>query len=273
MVCCEYITLAGSAAALERHSNAIKELLIPDLPQFVWWKGSPGHDRELFLSLATSVTNVILDSATFPDSTANLQQIPGLLAKGLPIVDVNWQRIAPWQELTAATFDPPERRLAIAEIDEVEINFERGSSAQAWLYLAWLAGRLGWEPTGYVREGGDYRLRKVSFQTSAGRQVRVELASMPLAEVGDVVGDIMGIKLFSTNPEANCCTILCSETAGCMQMELKGGAQTCMVEQVNSLSDQNAEQLVSSYFSRSGHDWLYEETMNVLGKILALAVN
>jgi hypothetical protein len=30
---------------------------------------------------------------------------------------------------------------------------------------------------------------------------------------------------------------------------------------------------VSSYFGRSGHDWLYEETMNVLGKILALAVN
>jgi hypothetical protein len=37
MVCCEYITLAGSAAALERNSNAIKDLLITDLPQFVWW--------------------------------------------------------------------------------------------------------------------------------------------------------------------------------------------------------------------------------------------
>jgi hypothetical protein len=58
-----------------------------------------------------------------------------------------------------------------------------------------------------------------------------------------------------------------------MQMELKGGAQVCQVEQVNSLSDQNAEQLVSTYFSRSGHDWLYEETMNMLGQILTLVVN
>jgi glucose-6-phosphate dehydrogenase assembly protein OpcA len=273
MVCCEYITLAGSSSALEKHSEAIKDLLIPELPQFLWWKGTPGHDRELFLSLANSVTNVILDSATFANSAADLKQIPGLLAQKLPLVDINWQRIAPWQELTAATFDPPERRRSIMEIDEVEINFERGSSAQAWLYLAWLAGRLGWTPTSYSHPGGDYNLRQISFHSSNGRAVKAELASMPLAEVGDVVGDLMGIKLSSTNPDANCCTILCSETAGCMQMELKGGAQICQVEQVNSLSDQNAEQLVSTYFSRSGHDWLYEETMNMLGQILALAVN
>jgi glucose-6-phosphate dehydrogenase assembly protein OpcA len=272
MVCCEYITIAGSSAALEKHSSAIKELLIPELPQFLWWKGTPGHDRELFLSLASNVTSVILDSATFVNSAADLQQVPGLLAKKLPLLDINWQRIAPWQELTAATFDPPERRRSIMEIDEVEVNFERGSSAQAWLYLAWLAGRLGWTPTGYYHEGGDYHLRKISFQSSNGRPVKAELASMPLAAVGEVVGDLMGIKLSSTNLDANCSTILCSETAGCMQMELKGGAQVCQVEEVNSLSDQNAEQLVSACFSRSGHDWLYEETMNMLGQILALVV-
>jgi glucose-6-phosphate dehydrogenase assembly protein OpcA len=272
MVCCEYITLAGSSEALEKYSDAIKELLIPELPQFLWWKGTPGHDRELFLSLANSVTSVILDSATFANSAADLQQVPSLLDKKLPLVDINWQRIAPWQELTAATFDPPERRVSITEIDEVEINFERGSSAQAWLYLAWLAGRLGWIPNSYHHEGGDYNIREISFRSSTGREIKTELASMPIAEVGEVVGDLMGIKLSSTNPDANCCTILCSETAGCMQMESKGGAQICQVEQVNSLSDQNAEQLVSTYFSRSGQDWLYEETMNMLGQILALVV-
>jgi glucose-6-phosphate dehydrogenase assembly protein OpcA len=103
--------------------------------------------------------------------------------------------------------------------------------------------------------------------------VMAELASMPVVNVGEVVGDLMGIKLSSSNPAANCNTILCSETEGCMRMETGGKAQTGLIEQVNSLADQNAEHLVTASFNRSNRDWLYEETMLLLGKILALTAN
>jgi glucose-6-phosphate dehydrogenase assembly protein OpcA len=63
------------------------------------------------------------------------------------------------------------------------------------------------------------------------------------------------------------------ETKGCMRMETSGKAQTGLIEQVNSLADQNAEQLVTASFNRSSRDWLYEETMLLLGKILALTAN
>jgi glucose-6-phosphate dehydrogenase assembly protein OpcA len=270
MLGCEYVMFSGNAALIEAHSAVILDVLLPDLPLYVWWKGTPKVEHELFKGLANQATHVLVDSATFVDSIVDFLLIPPLLAQGRSIIDINWQRIAPWQELTAATFDPPERRNAINEIDEVEINFERGSSAQAWMYLAWLAGRLGWEPQSYKMVGGDYQLRQLQFLSGDGRTVNVELASMPIAEVGEVVGDLMGIKLASSNPKANCTTILCSETDGCMRMESGGKAQSGLVEQVNSLADQNAEQLVAANFHRSNRDWLYGETMTVLSKILSL---
>jgi glucose-6-phosphate dehydrogenase assembly protein OpcA len=271
MLCCEYVTVTGSSLEMEHQGAIISDLLVPNLPQYLWWKGTPKADLALFQDLASRVQHVIIDSATFTDSAPDLQLVAGLVEKGLPIGDINWQRIAPWQELMAATFDPPDRRISVMEIDEVEINFERGSSAQAWLYLAWLAGRLGWEPISRQSPGGDYKLRQVFFKAAHGRPVKAELASMPLANVGEVVGDLTGIKLVSSNPTANCNTILCSETDGCMRMETGGKAQTGLVEQVNSLADQNAEQLVTNYFNRASQDWLYEETIVMLRKILALS--
>jgi glucose-6-phosphate dehydrogenase assembly protein OpcA len=274
MLCCEYVTLSGDPHSLEANREIIQGLLVPNLPQYLWWKGSPKVEMELFQTIGSQVPHVILDSATFTESTEDLQLVAKLLKEQhFPIGDINWQRISPWQELTAATFDPPDRRTAVMEIDAVEVNFERGSSAQAWLYLAWLAGRLGWEPIGHRYTGGDYRLREIQFRNAAGQPVMAELASMPVANVGEVVGDLMGIKLSSSNPTANCNTILCSETEGCMRMETGGKAQTGLVEQVNSLADQNAEQLVTNYFNRSNRDWLYEDTMILLGKMLALTAN
>jgi glucose-6-phosphate dehydrogenase assembly protein OpcA len=270
MLGCEYVMFSGNAALLEANTQVVGDVLLPELPLYMWWKGTPKIDHALFTTLADKATHVLVDSATFVDSVVDFLLIPPLLAQGRSIIDINWQRIAPWQELTAATFDPPERRKAINEIDRVEVNFERGSSAQAWMYIAWLAGRLGWEPVAYQMVGGDYQLRQLQFAAADGRTIKVELASMPIVEVGEVVGDLMGIQLDSTNPQANCNTILCSETAGCMRMESGGKAQSGLVAQVNSVADQNAEKLVAANFHRANRDWLYAETMTILSKILSL---
>lgn len=41
LVCCEYITLRGTKAALERVADVVNSLVVSDLPKFVWWKASP----------------------------------------------------------------------------------------------------------------------------------------------------------------------------------------------------------------------------------------
>lgn len=97
-----------------------------------------------------------------------------------------------------------------------------------------------------------------------------ELAAIPTADYGEIPGDLVGLRLTSSNPNANCCTILCSETTGCMRMEAGGSAQSCRTEQVIAATDQKAESLMAQQLQRWGRDVLYEESLDLTAQILKL---
>lgn len=270
LVCCEYITLRGTAAALERNAGMITALMIGELPKFVWWKATPDQENGLFKRLVEHSNNVIIDSSTFSHAEVDLARIHTLMHQDVPIADLNWRRLAAWQELTAAAFDPPERRAALQEVDRVTIDYEKGNQAQALMYLAWLASRLQWRPVSYEKEGGDYDIRRVKFTNVEQTTIEAELAAIPTADPGEVNGDLISLRLTSTNMDVDCCTVLCSETMGCMRMEAGGGAQACRIQQVTPLFDQQTEYLLSQQLQRWGGDLLYEESMAVAAEILKL---
>ena len=271
LVCCEYITLTGTAEALERIGGIIAALAIADLPKFIWWKATPTPDLPLFQRLVSSSDTVIFDSSSFVEPEADLQTLAELLKQDTALADINWRRLAPWQELTAAAFDTPERRSAIYEVDRVTIDYEQGNESQALMFLGWLASRLQWTPTEYILEGGDYDIRRVKFSDEKQRTVEAELAGIPTADWGDIPGDLVSLKLTSTNDSADCCTVLCSSTTGCMRMEASGGAQACYIEQVTPLFDQKSEDLLGQQLQRWGREMLYEESMAISAQILNLA--
>lgn len=270
LICCEYITLRGTKSALERVSDMIASLMIPDLPKFVWWKATPNPEQPLFQALTDNSNCIIVDSSYFSDAESELTKMQHLIENNIFIADLNWHRLSPWQELTAAAFDPPERRASLGEMDQIAIDYEKGNAAQALMYLGWLASRLGWKPIEYKETGGDYDLRHVYFEGANHRRIEAELAAIPTADWGEIMGDLVGIRLTSTNSNADCCTILCSETTGCMRMEAGGSAQSCRTEQVSALSDQRAEALMSQQLQRWGRDVLYEESLAVTANILSL---
>lgn len=271
LVCCEYITLSGTAEALDRIGGIIAALAIADLPKFVWWKATPTPEHPLFQRLVLASDTVIFDSSSFVHPEADLKSLAKLLKQDTALADINWRRLAPWQELSAAAFDPPERRSAIYEVDQVTIDYERGNHSQALMFLGWLASRLKWTPVAYQFEGGDYDIRKVKLTDDKQRAIEVELAGIPTADWGDIPGDLVSLRLTSTNLEADCCTVLCSSTTGCMRMEAGGGAQSCYIEQVTPLFDQNTENLLGQQLQRWGREMLYEESMAVADQILQLA--
>jgi glucose-6-phosphate dehydrogenase assembly protein OpcA len=270
LICCEYITLKGTKAALERVTDLVASLILPELPKFVWWKATPSPEQPIFQNLAKTSNCIIVDSSYFSDAEAELRKMQDLIEQGIYIADLNWHRLAPWQELAAAAFDPPERRESLNDIDQVSIDYEQGNAAQAWMYLGWFASRLQWEPTGYEQEGGIYNIKKVHFRGPNGRTIEAELAAIPVADSGEVIGDLTGLRLMSTNEQANCCTILCSETTGCMRMEAGGGAQSCQVEQVTALSDQKADFMLGQQLQRWGEDILYEESLALSARVLSM---
>jgi opcA protein len=271
LVCCEYITLRGTEAALERVSGVVTALMIADLPKLLWWKATPDADRHFFQKLAATSSSVIIDSSCFAEPEAELLLMQSLIEEGIPIADLNWRRLAGWQELAAEAFDPPERRAAIREIDRVTIDYEQDNSTQALMYLGWLASRLQWHPVAYKQEDGDYKIKRIQFAGADGRVVEAELAAIPTADTGDVPGDLIALRLNSTNKNADCGTVLCSETGGCMRMETHGGAQTDRFKQVTPQFDQVTEQLLGQHLQSWGRDVLYEESLAVTAQLLKLA--
>ena len=250
----------------------IEELLIGELPKFLWWKATPDENNPLFRRLAGVSSTVIIDSSAFPEPETDMLQMGSLVEKGIAIADLNWRRLSAWQELTASAFDPPERRAAIKEIDRITIDYEQGNPSQALLFLGWIASRLQWRPVGFQQEGGDYNLMKIHFVAADHRPVEAELAAIPLADVGEVVGDLIALRLTSTNPKADCGTVLCSEN-GCMRLESGGVAQSAKTYQVTPLFDQKTEFLLSQQLQRWGREMLYEESLTICAQILKLTDN
>lgn len=274
LICCEYITLSGTTAALERVGGMIPALLIGGLPKFLWWKATPDPNNSLFKRLAAVCNNVIVDSCNFNKPETDLLSLQELVETGVPLADLNWRRLSAWQELTAEAYDPPHRRAALREIDRVTIDYEKGNPAQALLFLSWLASRLEWLPVSYQHNGGDYDITRIHFVAQDQRQVEAELAGVPVADVGEIMGDLIALRLSSTNPQADCGTVICSETGGCMRMETHGGAQTAgLFQQVSSLSEQKAEALLSQQVQRWGRESLFEESLALIAQILKLGVN
>jgi glucose-6-phosphate dehydrogenase assembly protein OpcA len=268
LVCCEYINLVGTANALERVGGMIAELLLGDLPKFLWWKATPVPDYPLFKRLVDRCDSLIFDSSSFHEPETDLRAVCALLEKNVNLADLNWRRLAPWQELTAAAFDPPERRNAIYDVDRVTIDYEKGNPAQALMFVGWLASRLNWTPIVRELEGGDYDLQRLKFTSDRQQQIEVELAGIPVADTGDIAGDLIALKLSSTNLQADCCTVFCSQTTGCMRMEASGGAQACYIQQVAPLQDRKTEELLSQQLRRYAKEMLYQESMKVTDKIL-----
>ncbi|MGK7922517.1 MAG: glucose-6-phosphate dehydrogenase assembly protein OpcA [Trichodesmium sp.] len=271
LICCEYITLRGTKEALERVSDVVTSLMIPDLPKFVWWKATPNPEQELFRSLCETSNCVILDSSYFSDSESEFLKMQELIENQTYIADLNWHRLSAWQELTAATFDPPERRASLSAIDTITLDYEKGNAAQALMFLGWFASRLDWQPISYEEKGGDYDIVHIKFTSPQDQEIVAELAAIPTSDYGEIPGDLVGLRLDSTtNPNAGCCTILCSETTGCMRLESGGSAQSCRTEQVSALSDQKAEYLMAQQLQRWGREVLYEESLAITAEILKL---
>ncbi len=270
LMCCEYITLKGTKPELQGVGELVRSLLIQDLPKFVWWKATPNREQPLFQALAAASDCMIFDSCYFSEPKAEFLKLKQLLDEKTYVADLNWHRLSAWQELAAAAYDAPDRRDDLQEVDRVTIDYEKGNPAQALMFLGWLASRLDWSPIAIAEESGDYQITKVSLRSGEGRAIEAELAGVPVADWGEIPGDLVGLRLASSNSQANCATILCSETTGCMRMESGGSAQTAKTHQVAAPSDESAEALMAQQLQSWGRNVLYEESLTRTVEILNL---
>ncbi|MFM2429879.1 MAG: hypothetical protein RLZZ511_1092 [Cyanobacteriota bacterium] len=268
--CCEYITLRGDLQTVDRAAHVVDSLLIADLPCYVWWKTTPNANFDLFQALAKIGNGIVVDSSEFGTNPGlDLPSIERLVQGGTVVQDLNWQRLAPWQELAAEAFDPPERWAGLLAVDRVTIDYEQGNDAQALMFLGWLASRphLEWQPLHRTILSDE--IQRITLQSKDGRMIEAELAAIPTGNTGLVVGDIVDFRLSSTDPTVDCCTVLCSEATGCTRME-RGVAEDCYIQQVAPIAEQKAETLLAKRLASWSRDLLYEASLAVVAQIAQL---
>jgi glucose-6-phosphate dehydrogenase assembly protein OpcA len=130
------LTVRGQAA---HHLDSLVEAFtLSDLPVAVWYVSSIPEPTDPLLTVATAV---LLDSRDAADD----RELRSLLelARRRIVVDLSWNRLAPWRELLASLFDPPQSREWIHSVEGVEVT---GKSGPRRLLGGWLTRQFVLSP-------------------------------------------------------------------------------------------------------------------------------
>ncbi|MDQ2807553.1 MAG: glucose-6-phosphate dehydrogenase assembly protein OpcA [Chloroflexota bacterium] len=275
-ICCEQITVSAySAAALGRVSNLALNLLITDLPVFLWCASGTMFNNVVLKHLEDSIDRLILDSATFTDPLVGLLGMArsvdpafrdpdaGRYAPG----DLNWGRLTGLREATAGLFDDPTLLPSLGRIGSIEIQYaapiedQAANPIQAFLYAAWLASRLQWEfHSGSAGRGGVGDLVLT---------VRQSVRSIPIvlrATTGSAAcpGEVRTVRL--TTNDASPLTMTLDLTSDAMYLDclVEGDGQEQVTRKVRyTAADEVA--LLDTELEQFGHDEIYEQTLIMAG--------
>ncbi len=149
-ICSEEVAMQTGVDGVDRIVSAVRGILVPDLPVFLWWRGRTPHGDALWHGLRGMCDRIIVDSIRFGDGAAaldTLRRLVGIGGSRMSVRDLNWQRTAPWRVAIATCFDDPEVLKMLPKIDRCSITFAAGDeqdlpSARAMLMMGWLVSRL-----------------------------------------------------------------------------------------------------------------------------------
>ena len=200
----EQILVRAQGQVADRLASAVIPLLVPDLPVFLWWTGTPPTSGRTFGDLVGLADRLIVDSADAARPEIMLPSLARLCsqARGLfGLTDLNWTRLTPWREIATSFFDVPAWRVFLDGITGVRVGFAVDMDgrdihpSQALLFVGWLASRLGWRPLEQLApsEAGGL-LFAIARRDGARIMVRVR----PRFERGLAEGDVSGVRLQSS---------------------------------------------------------------------------
>lgn len=150
--CSEYVVLRAGGDAAQRLPSAVRPLLVGDLPTTLWWTPSdrsPPDSGKLFAQLDAMADHVVYESRGWRDPVDAIVATTRWAADaptGKAISDLAWRRLEAWRRLVACALDPGVVPGALQRIREVMVEHGPHALPKAWMFVAWLAGRLGWRP-------------------------------------------------------------------------------------------------------------------------------
>jgi glucose-6-phosphate dehydrogenase assembly protein OpcA len=168
--------------------SAVAALRLSEAPIVLLWiaRGIAGDAR--FATLSEHVQTVVYNSSLVDAGHAALCELVEYVEhhQRLPLADIAYLRLAPWQESVATFFDGKDVE-ELSDLRRVEIAC--GSEPEAFYLLGWLASRLRWKPcdsSAFLNRYG----KRVDFEISRAGEPRrvasVELSSSHSRFVAEV---------------------------------------------------------------------------------------
>lgn len=193
VVCGEQIVVAAHGSAIDYLPSLTDQLMLADLPAFLWWVGDlSAAYQQLFDRLTGLADRLVVDSSDFAApgrSMALVDQLARRRHQPCAPSDLNWARLTPWRELVAQFFDSPALRSYLFGLEEIAIEHSSvgGSGpAQTALLVSWLATRLGWQlvtPPSIESSG----LAMGSLRRTDGQRVTVTARSKSVAGIDGLI--------------------------------------------------------------------------------------
>jgi glucose-6-phosphate dehydrogenase assembly protein OpcA len=255
----------------ERVASVVIPLLVPDLPVFLWWTGTPPSDARHLDDLVRLADRLIVDSADFAEPDRTLPEVAHLARLRVGITDLNWARLTPWRELTAQFFDVPGWRPFLDGITGIRAGFAVDMDgrdihpSQALLLLGWIASRLGWRPVEALApsEAGGLLFR---MERADGGAVMVRLR--PRFERDLDAGDVSGVRIQAAIGHDNAEFVIkrAPDQRHATATAIVGGV--VRAERVVPLPALGIRELLGEELSIAGSDHVYE---TALAALMALA--
>ena len=143
----ELVTIEVGGEPALHLTSIVQPLLIPDIPVQLWVVGAPPLEQAFQPDAVALVDRLILDSDEYADAAKTLLLVKRALDAypALTLSDIAWERLRPWREAIAQSFNGPAIRPWLPRITGVDIvSAGVAAPAQARLLAAWLASRLDW---------------------------------------------------------------------------------------------------------------------------------
>ena len=157
-ISCELITIEVPPGHHEMVPTTLLQLLLGDVPLYVWWRRTLAQDDPLLGPLSRMADRFVFNSSNSHDPRKALARVAEQVsfgdADGLSRGrDLMWVRLDGWREMVASYFDEPQALERLARVARLEIvsggpAAPSGATVAAAYLGGWLASRLGWTPTG-----------------------------------------------------------------------------------------------------------------------------
>jgi glucose-6-phosphate dehydrogenase assembly protein OpcA len=142
---CDWVELGVKEAGPEMMRSAVAALRLPEAPVVLLWIARGIERDPRFAMLGEDAQTVVYNSSLLDVGHAALRELVEYVEHHpeLPIADIAYLRLAPWQECVAIFFDGK----AVEELRDLQhVEIACGSEPEAFYLLGWLASRLQWTP-------------------------------------------------------------------------------------------------------------------------------